>query len=61
MWGKPDHLAALAEKIRDQASTNAVTDLHLLVAQTNVQGFTYDGVDHGGERVADEVHQLSFP
>lgn len=29
--------------------------LHVLVAKRNAGSFTYDGVDTGGERVADEI------
>ena len=30
-------------------------EFQVLVANTNVEDYTYDGVDHGGERVAEEV------
>ena len=30
-------------------------EFNLLVATTNTDNYTYDGVDHGGERVAEEV------
>lgn len=31
--------------------------LHVLVAKHNAGSFTYDGVDTGGERVANEIEQ----
>jgi dienelactone hydrolase len=31
--------------------------LHILVAKRNAGSFTYDGVDTGGERVAEEVER----
>jgi len=63
MWGSPLHLAAMAETIRDAASrrvplidTDGI-ELRVLVAETNAEEFTYDGIDNGGERVAKEVYQ----
>ena len=35
-------------------------EFHVLVATTNVDNYTYDGVDHGGERVAEEVRPFDF-
>lgn len=63
MWGNPGHLAEMARKIRRKGSDakNALHDeFHVLVANTNVDNYTYDGVDHGGERVAEEVCPLSL-
>jgi len=34
------------------------TEFYVLLATTNVDNYTYDGVDHGGERVADEVRRF---
>ena len=49
----------MARKIRKRESgeKNVVLpgEFQVLVATTNVEHYTYDGVDHGGERVAEEV------
>lgn len=49
----------MARKIRGKESeaTNILLpgEFQVLVANTNVEEYTYDGVDHGGERVAEEV------
>ena len=58
MWGNPGHLTEMARKIRGKwsdAKNGFPGEFHLLVANTNVDNYTYDGVDHGGERVAEEV------
>lgn len=61
MWGNPDHLAEMnriyAERCaqEDSALGPSGERLHILVAQTNKEASTYDGIDWGGERVADEV------
>jgi hypothetical protein len=56
----------MAETIRDAASrrvplidTDGI-ELRVLVAETNAEEFTYDGIDNGGERVAKEV-TFMFP
>ncbi|KAF8845086.1 DUF676-domain-containing protein [Paxillus ammoniavirescens] len=57
MWGNPSHLAYVDKVIR-QVKGNAGPDepeLAVLVAQTNRDDSTYDGIDWGGERVAQEV------
>jgi hypothetical protein len=57
MWGNPTHLAYVDKVIR-QVKGNAGPDepeLAVLVAQTNRDDSTYDGIDWGGERVAQEV------
>ena len=49
----------MARKIRGKESDlkNVILpgEFQVLVANTNVEDYTYDGVDHGGERVAEEV------
>lgn len=63
MWGNPAHLAHMDKIIRHvKGSTeNTVSDgpeLAVLVAKTNRDESTYDGIDWGGERVAQEVNYL---
>lgn len=58
MWGNPDHLAEMARQIRRKVSDvkrSLSGEFRVLVANTNIENYTYDGVDHGGERVAEEV------
>lgn len=58
MWGEPSHLAEVARIIREKFPVDIDSDgirLQVLVAETNTASSTYDGVDWGGERVADEV------
>jgi len=58
MWGSPAHLTEMARVIQeahDHEQSMVKNDLHVLVAQTNSDEFTYDGIDYGGERVAEEV------
>lgn len=61
MWGCPSHLASTARVIQEvKGSKNLLVDagapdLHVLVAVTNAEDHTYDGIDNGGERVAQEV------
>jgi len=53
----------MARKIRGKWSdvkSSLPDGFHLLVANTNVDDYTYDGVDHGGERVAEEVRPLTL-
>ena len=52
LWGNPKHLEHLSSQLREKHSDDK---LHILVAKTNVGNFTYDGIDLGGERVAQEV------
>jgi hypothetical protein len=60
MWGHPGHLAEanrIFDEIRVQPAKE-VTDgvqFHVLLAETNREESTYDGIDWGGERVAKEV------
>ncbi|ESK84109.1 lipid particle protein [Moniliophthora roreri MCA 2997] len=60
MWGNPSHLRELERTIKEREVTDI--PLHVIVARTNAEDSTYDGIDWGGERVAkeviDEVEQL---
>ncbi|KAF8555980.1 DUF676-domain-containing protein [Imleria badia] len=60
MWGNPTHLAYMDKIIREvKGSTeNAISDapeLAVLLAKANSDESTYDGIDWGGERVAQEI------
>ncbi len=70
MWGNPDHLAEMSRIIQETKGTRSSketdgegrsddAELEVLVAQTNRDEGTYDGIDWGGERVADEVRSNS--
>lgn len=54
-------MEAMARTITEAYDRKAPTidgnrvDLHVLLAHTNAEGLTYDGIDNGGERVAEEV------
>ncbi|KAF8347847.1 putative serine esterase-domain-containing protein [Amanita rubescens] len=56
MWGNPGHLAELSRVILDTYPA-PVDDMELqvLVAETNRDDSTYDGIDWGAERVAQEI------
>ena len=64
MWGNPGHLAEMrrvVEERRGQAAEEKGPGgevLHVLVPETNKEDGTYDGIDWGGERVAEEVSTL---
>ncbi|KAI6126418.1 putative serine esterase-domain-containing protein [Pisolithus thermaeus] len=60
MWGNPSHLTRVHEIIQEvkgnaRGDGSEGTELAVLVAQTNRDESTYDGIDWGGERVAKEV------
>ncbi|KAF8448973.1 putative serine esterase-domain-containing protein [Boletus edulis BED1] len=60
MWGNPTHLAHMDKIIHEVKGSdeNTVSDgpeLAVLVAKTNSDESTYDGIDWGGERVAQEI------
>ncbi|KAI0358083.1 DUF676-domain-containing protein [Trametes cingulata] len=63
MWGNPNHLAEMRrvmEERRCQSTSEkgpGGEQLHILVAETNKDDGTYDGIDWGGERVAKEVFE----
>lgn len=46
---------------KEQLVDAGAPDLHVLVAVTNAEEHTYDGIDNGGERVAQEVSSLTRP
>lgn len=52
LWGNPSHLKYLETSIQE-----AYPELHVLVAKSNADSFTYDGIDVGGERTANEIEQ----
>ncbi|KAF1829625.1 lipase/serine esteras-like protein [Decorospora gaudefroyi] len=54
LWGNPEHLKYVSATLRD---TFPQDKLHVLVAKRNAGSFTYDGIDTGGERVAEEVER----
>ena len=57
MWGNPSNLASMY-RIMEQTHENQSpdgTELHVMLAETNQDESTYDGIDWGGERVASEV------
>lgn len=63
MWGNPTHLSRMQEIIQQAKGTTVSagsrpTELVVLAAQTNRDEWTYDGIDWGGERVAEEVRLL---
>ncbi len=57
MWGEPANLSAMEAKIKEtQAEPNQGGEvLDVLIPETIKTSATYDGIDWGGERVADEV------
>lgn len=63
MWGNPAHLAHMDKIIREvkgntESTVSSGPELAVLVAETNRDESTYDGIDWGGERVAREVKHL---
>ena len=63
MWGNPTHLAHMDKIIREvKVNTENIVsngpELAVLVAETNRDESTYDGIDWGGERLAQEVKYL---
>lgn len=50
LWGNPEHLKFLTTTIRER-----YPDLDVFVPKSNSGSFTYDGIELGGERVANEV------
>jgi len=63
MWGNPGHLKGLHKamsELRCQSTSEvgpAGEKLEILLAQTNRDEYTYDGIDWGGERVAEEIYE----
>lgn len=68
MWGHPEQFKEMVRKIEykkwvrssEGGPGNRIDYFHLLVATTNVYDYTYDGVDHGGERIAEEVRPFEL-
>lgn len=64
MWGNPSHMRALHQAMTerrcqpDSETGPAGERLEILLAETNRDEHTYDGIDWGGERVAEEVSAL---
>ncbi|KAI4952613.1 hypothetical protein J4E91_003085 [Alternaria rosae] len=54
LWGKPEHLKYVSTTLGERYSEDK---LYILVAKRNAGSFTYDGIDTGGERVAEEVER----
>ncbi len=54
LWGNPVHLNHLRETLQAQQSTDK---LHILVAKSNADYNTYDGIEVGAERVTNEIEQ----
>ena len=52
LWGNPSHMSYVAQALRDRYSED---QLDILVAETNSNTFTYDGIEVGAERVTQEV------
>lgn len=59
MWGNPSHLGHANKIIREVKGEveDGGMKLEVLVAETNKDESTYDGIDWGGERVAEEIRQ----
>ncbi|KIK65708.1 hypothetical protein GYMLUDRAFT_56361 [Collybiopsis luxurians FD-317 M1] len=50
MWGNTGHLAEMARIVKEERP-----ELHVLLPKANEEESTYDGIDWGGERVAQEI------
>ncbi|THV05529.1 DUF676-domain-containing protein [Dendrothele bispora CBS 962.96] len=55
MWGNPTHLKELHHEIKQKSAESGI-ELHTMLAETNQEDSTYDGIDWGGERVAQEIY-----
>ena len=71
MWGNPIHLEEARRIMHETRCEPSDPEsaasrgpggerLHLLVAETNRDDSTYDGIDWGGERVAEEVRAVTL-
>lgn len=63
MWGNPNNLAEMKRTIDElkcdpSKESSSGVELVSLVATNNQSESTYDGIDWGGERVAEEVCPL---
>ena len=54
LWGNPKHMSYAASALRTKHGPDS---LHILIAKTNRDNLTYDGIDLGGERVTDEIEK----
>ncbi|CAC9893038.1 unnamed protein product, partial [Aureobasidium pullulans] len=54
LWGNPKHLKNLATSLQAEYPQDK---LHVLVTKSNSNSFTYDGIELGGERTANEVEE----
>jgi len=54
LWGNPNHLNYLRDTLRKQYPEDK---LHILVAKSNSDNQTYDGIEVGGERIVNEIEQ----
>lgn len=54
LWGNPNHLNYLRDTLQAQ---HPADKLHILVAKSNADSFTYDGIEVGGERITNEIEQ----
>jgi len=55
LWGKPEHMHSIARNLRARYPADNLY-LHCATAYSGLR--TYDGVEHGGERVCAEVEAL---
>ena len=54
LWGNPAHLDFLTTSLRNKYAEDK---LHILTVKRNAGSYTYDGVETGGERVANEIEE----
>ncbi|KAJ4305819.1 hypothetical protein N0V90_001351 [Kalmusia sp. IMI 367209] len=54
LWGNPQHLDFLRNSLREKHGEDKI---HILVTKRNAGSFTYDGIETGGERVANEIEE----
>lgn len=61
MWGNPSHMDELKRIMLETQSEPSAEgiELRLIVPETNSDDSTYDGIDWGGERVAQEVRSIN--
>ncbi|KAJ3571500.1 hypothetical protein NP233_g3714 [Leucocoprinus birnbaumii] len=58
LWGNTGHLAALEQAIKEKHTESDQNGevLEVLLPKSNESVATYDGIDWGGERIADEIY-----
>ena len=54
LWGNPSHLGYLESTLQE---AYAKDKLRVLVAKSNANSFTYDGIELGGERITNEIEK----